>query len=188
MEIAELMPVYKNDDSNLTENYRPICVLPAVSEVYELVLKYQISSYFHEILSNILRGSRAGYSTQHALIRLLGKWRRCLDRSGLVGTILMDLSKAYDCLPHDLLIAKLTAYGLDISSLGLFYSYLNNHYYRAKIGSYRSTARKIGVPRGSILGLLLLNIFINYVCLINLDSEIRNFADGNALYSCGHDL
>ena len=55
-------------------------------------------------------GFRAGYSTQHALIRLLEKWRRCLDTSGMVGKILIDLSKAYDCLLHDLLIAKLAAY------------------------------------------------------------------------------
>ena len=55
----------------------------------------------------------------------------------------MGLSKAYDCLPHDLLIAKLEAYGLDMNSLALLSSYLNNRYQRVKIGSHRSTARKI---------------------------------------------
>ena len=99
-----------------------------MSKVYKRVVKDQISPYFREILSNILCSFRAGYSTQHALIRLLEKWRRYLDSSGLVRTILMDLSKAYDCLPHDLLIAKLEAYGLDMNSLALLYSYLNNYY------------------------------------------------------------
>ena len=191
MKVAELISVYKNDDSNLKENYRPISVLPAVSKIYERVLKEQIRPYFHEILSNILCAFPARYSTQHAFIRLLEKLRRCLDSSGLVGTILMDLSKVYDCLPHDLLIAKLEAYGLDINSLALLYSYLNNRCQRVKIGSHRSTARKIkkiGVPQGSVVGLLLFNIFNNDVCLITLDSEICSFADANTLYSCGHDL
>ena len=143
MKIAELIPVYKNDDSNSKENCRPISVLPAVYKVYKRVLRDKISPYFHEILSNILCGVRAGYSTQHALIRLLEKWRRCLNRSGLVGTILMDLSKACDCLPHDLLIAKLAVHGLDISSLSLLYRYLNNRYQRVKFGSHRSMAKKI---------------------------------------------
>ena len=162
IKIAEPSPIYKNENPDFKGNYRPISVLPAVSKVYDRVLKDQINPYFHEILSNILYVFRAGYSTQHALIRMLIKWRRCLDTSGLVGTILMDLSKAYDCLPHDLLIAKLAAYGLDITCFRLMYRYPNNCYQRVKIGPHRSAANKItiGAPQGSVLGLLLFNIFI----------------------------
>ena len=83
-----------------------ISALPAAFKIYERLLKNQICPYFQDKLSEILCGCREGYSTQHALIRLIGKWRKCLDASGIVGTILMDLSKTYDCLPHDL-IAKL---------------------------------------------------------------------------------
>ena len=70
------------------------------------------------------------------------------------------------------------------------YSYLNNHYQRVKIGSHRSTGRKIKieVPQGSVLGSLLFKILIYDVCLINIDSEVRNFAANNTLFSCGHEL
>ena len=74
----------------------------------------------------------------------------------------MDLSKAYDCVPHDLLIAKLEAYGLDRSSLRLMLSYLSNRIQRVRIGTGLSKYGKIrsGVPQGSVLGLLIFNIFL----------------------------
>ena len=80
-----------------------------------------------KFLNKILCGFRQAHSTQHTLFRLLQAWQKELDNSGNVGTILMDLSKAYDCIPHDLLIAKLEAYGLDKISLNILFDYLNNH-------------------------------------------------------------
>ena len=102
----------------------------------------------------------------------------------------MDLSKAYDCLPHDLLIAKLEAYGLDNGSLSLLLDYLSFRNQRTKIGSAYSKWSKIrrGIPQGSILGPLLFNIFINDIFLIIEQSDICNFADDNTLYSRGERL
>ena len=126
---------------------------------------------------------------QHALFRLLQKWQKELDSGGFIGTILMDLSKAYDCLPHDLLIAKLEAYGLDNDSLTLLLDYLSFRKQITKVGSAYSKWSKIrlGIPQGSLLGPLLFNIFINDIFMIE-QSDICNFADDNTLYSCGERL
>ena len=100
------------------------------------------------------------------------------------------MSKAYDCLPHDLLIAKLEAYGLDNDSLNLLLDYLSFRKQRTKVGSAYSKWSKIrrGLPQGSILVPLLFNIFINDIFMIIEQSEICNFADDNTLYSCGEKL
>ena len=100
-------------------NYRPISILPPISKIYEKILFKQINLFFQDKFSDLLCGFRKGFSTQHALFKLLQKWQSCLDKKGIVGTILIDLSKAYDCIKHDLLIAKLYAYGFSIESLNL---------------------------------------------------------------------
>ena len=126
------------------------------------------------------------YSTQHALLNLINKWHSCLDNSGVVGTILMDLSKAFDCLPHELILAKLHAYGVDIKSLKLSQDYLSNRTQRVKLDSTLSSWLKIllGVPQGSILGPLFLNIFLNDMLWFNEKTDICNFAVDNTIYSC----
>ena len=165
-------PIHKNKDTTQKVNYRPISVLQSIAKVFERIKFDQMYQYFANILSPLL------------------SWKKCLDSSGIVGTILMDLSKAYDCIPYDLLIAKLSAYGFQRNALNLIYSYLTNRSQRVKVGSKNSTAQRIsiGVPQGSVLGPLLLNIFINDIFLMDLESEICNFADDTTLYSCSTSL
>ena len=95
----------------------------------------QLYIYINNFMNELLCGFRKAHSTQHALFKLLQAWQKELDNSGFIGTILMDLSKAYDCFPHDLLIIKLGAYGLDRSSLSLLKDYLNCHKQQTKASS-----------------------------------------------------
>ena len=116
----------------------------------------QMSEFLEKYISPYMCGYRKGYSTQHALLILLEKWRTILDKKGYAGAILMDLSKAFDTLNHELLIAKLAAYGFDKSSLRLIKSYLSNRWQRTKINkSYSSWSKLLtGVPQvffGSIV-------------------------------------
>ena len=130
---------------------------------------------------------REGYSTQHALLRLIEKCRSFLDVKGFAGAILMDLSKAFDCLNHELFIAKLEAYGFSRSALKLVHDYLSNRKQQVKIN--RSWQESIkGVPQGSDLGPLLFNVVMNYLFLLVKETEICNYADDTTIYVFGHEL
>ena len=100
-------------------------MLPKISKIFERVLIDQLTKFSNKFLSPLLCGFRKGYSTQYALLNLLQKWKKTLDEpDGIVRTLLMDLSRAYDCGNHELIIAKLAAYGLNEGSLRLIQNYL----------------------------------------------------------------
>ena len=179
-----MTPAYKKEEKFLKQNYRQVSILPNISKIFERCLYNQINKYFDKILSKFQCGFRKGHGAQHCLIVLVEKCRQMLDKGGFSGILLTDLSKAFDCINHELLIAKLYAYGFDITSVRYIYSYLTNRKQRVKINSSFSEWSRIkyGVPEGSILGPLLFNIYICDLFFNIIDIDVANYADDTTPY------
>ena len=123
--VASVVPLDKGKpDKYDVLNYRHVSILNGFSKIYEKVIKSQLASYLDKYFSPFISVYRKSYSTQQVLIRLLEEWREKLDKNFIVGAVLMDLPEAFDCIPHDLIIAKLTAYGFKRETFRLIYFYL----------------------------------------------------------------
>ena len=190
MKMANITPLYKKKDKLNKDNYRSVNLLPFLSKIFEKVLYQQIYEYMSPLFHNYLTGFRKGHSCQDLIIRMTEDWREYLDSSLTVGAIAIDLSKAFDCMPHGLLIAKLEAYGFDINACELMGSYIMKREQRVKIGeTFSEWINNIkGVPQGSILGPLLFNIFINDFLHFDFNSTIYNYADDNTLSCAANDM
>ena len=136
-------PVFKIKDPLDKTNYKPVSVLLPVSKIFERLMQKQIKDeHIKNKLSPDFCGYRKGFSTQYAL-SLIERWKKVLDEKEFGGVVLMDLSKAFDSLNHELLIVKLRAYGFHNGSLKLIQSYLTNIWQRTKINKSFSRWNKL---------------------------------------------
>ena len=112
--VATVVPVAKKTDNKYTmSNFTPVSLLNCFSKIYENYINNRIVNSVSNYISPYVSAYRKAYNSRHVLIRLLDEWRQHLDNNKVVGGLFMDLSKAFDCVPHDLLIAKLEAYSVD---------------------------------------------------------------------------
>ena len=116
---------------------------------------------------------------------MIEKWKKIVDNGDVFGALLTYLPKAFACIPHDLIIAKLEAYGFHIDALKLIHDYLSNRKQRVKVNDTYSSWKDIfyGAPQGSILGLLLFIIHLCDLFYFLEDLDIASYADDTTIYT-----
>ena len=159
LKYAYVLPLFKSGSRDDPNNYRPISILPTISKIFERHIANQLHSYFEktDILHTYQSGFRKNHSCQTSLIALTDKWLKEMDNGKLIGTVFIDLKKAFDMVDHKILIEKLKLYHFSKLAISWFSSYLANRNQIVKVGNTISSAGivKYGVPQGSILGPLL---------------------------------
>ena len=128
----EVKPVFKKTSRTGKENYRPVSILTVISKAFEKLIFMQLLMSFEPVFSKYHCGSQKGYSAQNCLLVMIEKWKKCLDINDVCDSLLTDLSKAFECLPHFLLTAKLHAHEVDKTSTEYLKDHLSHRKQRQK--------------------------------------------------------
>jgi hypothetical protein len=192
LKIAKVKTIHKTGDKMNLANYRPISILPALSKIFEIVLKNQINAYLEE--NNIIDQKQYGFqkqsSTTAAVTQLLYDITSNLENGKKTACLFLDIRKAFDCLNHKSLIIILQKIGFEENALKLLANYLVNRKQFVVINDIDSTYGLIrrGVPQGSVLGPLLFTIYINNIFKLQLHGKPQCFADDTVLVYAENDF
>ena len=162
---SKIIPLHKKDDPLNPKNYRPVAIVPIISKILERVVFNQLFEYLDD--NNLLHPNhhayRAGHNTTTALIQMYDGWLKAVESGQMTGACFLDMSAAFELVDHDLLLEKLSLYGLEFDSIEWIKSYLEGRSQSVMIEGCLSKLLMVssGVPQGSILGPLLYTLFTN---------------------------
>ena len=191
MKTANVVPIYKSGDEKMFSNYRPVSVLPVFSKLIERLMYNRLIMFVtnNDLLYKYQFGFQRGKSTYLALLLLVDKITEALDKGECVVGIFLDFSKAFDTVNHDILLQKLSLYGIQGIALTWYKDYLHNRTQYVTYNSIKSTKQRItcGVPQGSILGPLLFLLYVNDLATVSNAFWSVLFADDTSLFISGKD-
>jgi hypothetical protein len=163
--VARVVPVFKSEDPTEFSNYRPVCVLPVLLQVFERVLQERLLEFLdhQKVVTPGQYGFRSGHSAAMAVVDMVEKVREAWRKKNVALGVFIDLKKAFDTVDHRMLLSKLQHNRVRGEALGLLESYLRDRsqyvvYNGGESGRY---GLECGVPQGSVLGPLFFLLYVN---------------------------
>ena len=192
LKTARVVPVYKEGKKTDVGNYRPISLLSSLSKIYEKLMHNRIMKFLvqNESLHDLQYGFRPGRSCEHALLKAQDILLDSLNQRQVSLLLLIDFSKAFDMVEHDILLDKLEHYGIRGMALQWFTSYLSGRMQFVTINGTDSSVKHMqyGVPQGSILGPLLFIIYINDLPNLSNTAKFIMYADDANIVISGKNI